>query len=151
MRTQRILVSLMTFALIGLVPIGFVASSSAASASVSTSAASAAAKPKRDISATNKSRNRKVIIKGKVKPGSRTKVVIQRRPQNAKKWRGYRTIRTNGQGNYSFEAPGGPKINQTQCYRIVVPGNGKFRKSYQTKITYGTAKGLPICITKSRV
>lgn len=142
MRMQRILVSLMAFALIGLVPVAFVPSAEAAPA---------AAKPKRDISATNKSQNRKVLIKGKVKPGSRTKVVIQRRPLKAKKWRGYRTIRTNGQGNYSFQAPGGPKMNQTQCYRIVVPGNGKFRKTYQTKITYGTAKGAPICITKSRV
>ena len=138
MRMQRILVSLMTFALIGLAPLAFVSS------------AEAAAKPQRDISATYKQTGNRGTIKGKIKPGKRTKIVIQKRAKNAKKWTPATTRRTDARGRYSYRTPLG-RVGTATCYRIVVSGNKKFRKSVQTRFTYGTGKGYKMCIRTRRV
>lgn len=142
MRTQRILFSLMAFALIGLVPVAFVPS------------AEAAAKPKRDISVTYQQTGNRGNLKGKVKPGARTKIIIQKRGKDQKKWSPATTRRTDAKGRYSYKPPLG-RVGTTTCYRIVVPGNKSYRKSFQAKFTYGTVngesiKGAPMCITTSR-
>lgn len=137
MRMQRILVSLLTFALIGLVPVAFTSSAQAA-------------KPKRDISATYKQTGNRGTLKGKVKPGARTKIIIQKRGKNQKKWSPATTRRTDAKGGYSYKTPLG-RVGTTTCYRIVVPGNKSYRKSYQTKFTYGTGKGVKMCIVTRRV
>ncbi len=140
MRIPRILssflVGLLTIALVGLVPVAFVSSAQAA-------------KPKRDISATFKDTGRKVAIKGKIKPGKLTKIIVQVRIGKAKKWRSVKQMRSNKLSQYTYVPPFG-KSGVRYCYRFVVPGNKTYRKSYQAKYTYGTHKGAPMCVVTTR-
>lgn len=130
MRMHRILVAVLTIALIGLV-----------------SSPAEAAKPRRDIFLKGIEADGDVFLKGRVDGTKRGKVIVQTKLKKQTNWGPFRTLRTNAQGGFSLRLPGPATTRGSKCYKVIVPGNDRYRTTIKLALDE-PENGLPICVVK---
>lgn len=96
----------------------------------------AAYKPTLKASAPTVESTKKLVLSGKVKPASKgTKVVLEKRIGDSKKWSTEAKLKTTKKGTFTYTDK--PKNAGVRYYRVVVPKAGKVKagKSKPVKVT----------------
>ncbi len=115
----------------------------AATASHAHVARKAAYKPTLKANAPTVEATKKLVLSGKVKPAPKgTKVVLEKRIGDSKKWSTEAKLKTTKKGTFTYTDK--PKTPGVRYYRVVVPKAGKIKagKSKPVKVTVMSWRSL---------